>query len=271
MAFSSVFSEGFLDGKTAFVAGASTGINFAIAEKLAEAGAKVGLISRSDDKIRAAEQSIVGNGGEAIGIAADVRDYDAVDDALRAVREAYGPIDIVISGAAGNFLAPAIGMSPNAFKTVVDIDLLGTFHVFRACYQYLNKPGASLISITANQAETPVLYQAHAAAAKAGVNALTKSLALEWGPAGVRVNAIAPGPISDTGAIEMGASPEAVEQALIPKLALRRLGEKREIADSALFLSSDAAQYITGVILNCDGGFALGDATGDALNVSPQK
>lgn len=271
MAISSTFSDGLFEGKTAFIAGASTGINFAIAEKLAEAGAKVGMISRSQERIKAAEQAIVDNGGIATGIAADVRDYDAVDNALSAVRDDYGPIDIVVSGAAGNFLAPALGMSPNAFKTVVDIDLLGTFHVFRACYQYLRKPGASLISITANQAETPVLFQAHAAAAKAGVNALTKSLALEWGPAGVRVNAIAPGPISNTGAIEMGESKEAVEQALIPKLALRRFGEKHEIADTALFLSSDAAKYITGIILNCDGGFALGDATGDALNASPRK
>ena len=265
-----MFQDGLLSGKVAFVAGASSGINLAIAQILAAAGAKVGIISRTEDRIRAAEKTIVDNGGEAMGIVADVRDYDAVDNALRAIHVAYGAIDIVVSGAAGNFMAPVLGMSPNAFKTVVDIDLIGTFHVYRACYAYLKKPGASLISITANQAVSPVMFQAHAGAAKAGVNALTKSLALEWGPAGIRVNGIAPGPIADTAGMALGSSAKAVEDALTPKLPLRRYGTKVDIAEAALFLSSDSAKYITGIILDCDGGYALGDATGDALTVKPR-
>ena len=131
-----------------------------------------------------------------IGMAADVRDYAAVEQALRQAADRFGKIDIVLSGAAGNFVAPALGMSANGFKTVVDIDLIGTFNVLRASFEFLNRPGASLISITAGQGARPSMFQAHVCAAKAGINMLTKCLAMEWGPAGVRVNAISPGPIS---------------------------------------------------------------------------
>jgi NAD(P)-dependent dehydrogenase (short-subunit alcohol dehydrogenase family) len=251
-----------LAGKVAFVAGGSSGINLRIAQVLAGYGAKIGLISRSEERITKAAQSI---------IAADVRDYEAVDTSLRQVHEQLGDIDIVVSGAAGNFLAPALGLSSNAFRTVVEIDLIGTFNVFRACFAYLRKPGASLIAITADLAIRPVLFQAHASAAKAGVNALTKCLAMEWGPAGIRVNAIAPGPIADTvGMTKLAPSAQAVADTMKPKLALRDFGTKQDVADAAVFLCSEAANYVTGIILNCDGGLALGDASGDALTVRPR-
>jgi NAD(P)-dependent dehydrogenase (short-subunit alcohol dehydrogenase family) len=191
----------------------------------------------------------------------------AVAAALAAVHTAFGPIDVVISGAAGNFLAPALGLSSNAFRTVIEIDLIGTFNVFRACFEYLRKPGASLIAITAPLARRPVLYQAHASAAKAGVNSLTMTLAMEWGPAGVRVNGISPGPIGDTeGMARLAPSPESTA-ALKRQLPLRDYGTKRDIADSAVFLASDNARYVTGTVLDCDGGTVLGDASGDALTV----
>jgi NAD(P)-dependent dehydrogenase (short-subunit alcohol dehydrogenase family) len=165
------FSPALLAGKVAFVAGASSGINLQIAKRYAEAGAKVMVISRSEEKIAAAAASI---GGEAIGMACDVRDYGKVAEAFAHCRDKFGEIDIVLSGAAGNFLAPALGMSANAFKTVIDIDLLGTFNVLHASFQHLRKPGASLVSITAGQAVRPMMYQIHACAAKAGVNQVTK-------------------------------------------------------------------------------------------------
>jgi NAD(P)-dependent dehydrogenase (short-subunit alcohol dehydrogenase family) len=186
-----------------------------------------------------------------------VRDFAAVDRALAATRDRYGEIDIVLSGAAGNFLAPALGMSANAFKTVVDIDLLGTFNVLRASFQYLRRPGASLVSITAGQAVQPMLNQVHACAAKAGVNMITKCLAMEWGPHGVRVNAIAPGPIADTeGMRRLTPSPE-IEAAYKRSIPLGRYGEKRDIAELAVFLASEGARYITGAIMDCDGGSIL--------------
>ena len=251
------FTPGLLAGKTAFIAGGSSGINLGIAHGLAAAGAKVAIISRKPEKVEAAVAELQAAGYDAMGAAADVRDYAAVEAALKAVHDAWGEIDIVISGAAGNFLAPAIGMSANAFRTVVDIDLIGTFHVLRAAYEYLRKPGASVISITAGQAVNPTAFQSHVCAAKAGINMLTRCLALEWGGAGVRVNAIAPGPISDTeGMARLTPTPEA-EAALKRMIPLGDYGEKKDIANLAIFLSSDGAKYITGAILDCDGGSSM--------------
>lgn len=254
-------------GRHVFVAGGSSGINLAIAQRFAGLGARVALISRGPDRIEAAAAGIREGGGEALGMAADVRDYPAMERAFADAAGRFGPVDVVVSGAAGNFLAPAIGLSANAFRTVVEIDLIGTFNVLRASWDHLRRPGASLLSITAPQAKRPVMFQAHASAAKAGVDNLTQSLALEWGPAGVRVNAISPGPIADTeGTARLVPTPEA-EERVKRAIALRDFGTKRDIADAAVFLASDAARYITGTILDVDGGTVLGNAAGDALRV----
>jgi NAD(P)-dependent dehydrogenase (short-subunit alcohol dehydrogenase family) len=255
--------DGILAGRVAFVAGASSGINLGVARGFAEAGAKVVLISRSPEKIEAAAQGLRSAGHEAAAFAADVRDFAAVDKAFAATRDRYGEIDIVLSGAAGNFIAPALGMSANAFKTVVDIDLLGTFNVLRASFQYLRRPGASLISITAGQAVHPMRNQVHACAAKAGVNMVTQCLAMEWGPEGVRVNAISPGPIADTEGMRRLAPTPQIEAAYKRSIPLGTYGDKRDIAELAIFLCSEGARYITGAILNCDGGSSLtaGSAT----------
>jgi NAD(P)-dependent dehydrogenase (short-subunit alcohol dehydrogenase family) len=255
----------FLAGKVAFVAGASSGINLEIARQFAAHGAKVAILSRSPDKIEAAAKRLRAEGHEILALPGDVRDYARLEAAYAETVAAYGKIDIVLSGAAGNFLAPALGMSANAFKTVIDIDLLGTFNVFRASFEHLNKPGASLITITAGQAVKPMMFQIHACAAKAGVNMVTKCLALEWGPAGVRVNAISPGPIADTEGMARLAPNDQAEAAIKGRIALRDYGTKREIADMALYLASDNARYITGSIFNVDGGSELGDAAPDAI------
>ena len=254
-----------LKGKTAFVAGASSGINLEIARQFAEQGAKLAILSRSPEKIAAAAKTISDGGHEVIGIACDVRDYAGLEAAYAQTVAAFGKIDVVLSGAAGNFLAPALGMSANAFKTVIDIDLLGTFNVFRASFEHLNKPGASLITITAGQAVRPVMFQIHACAAKAGVNMVTKCLAMEWGPAGVRVNAISPGPIADTEGMARLAPDPKMEARTKGRIALRDYGTKGDIAEMALFLASEKARYITGSIFNVDGGSELGDATMDAI------
>jgi NAD(P)-dependent dehydrogenase (short-subunit alcohol dehydrogenase family) len=266
-----MFREDAFRGKTVFVAGGSSGINLGIATRFAEMGARVALISRSEDRVRAAAETVRAAGGavgaEAMGMAADVRDYDAVARAFTTAADAFGPIDVVISGAAGNFLAPAVGLSANAFRTVIEIDLIGTFNVLRASWDHLRKPGASLISISAGQAKRPIMFQAHASAAKAGINNLTETLAMEWGPAGVRVNAISPGPIGDTEGMARLAPSQEETDAIKGRLALRDYGAKRDIADAALFLASDHARYITGVVLEVDGGLLLGDASADALRV----
>lgn len=256
---------GRFEGKSVFVAGASSGINLGIARAFAREGARLTVLSRSADKIEAAAAELRGLGAEAIGVACDVRDYPGLEAAFARSAEAYGSVDVLISGAAGNFLAPAVKMSANAFKTVVDIDLLGTFNVFRASFDHLRRPGASLLAITAGQAVRPMAFQIHACAAKAGVNMVTKCLALEWGPAGIRVNAISPGPIADTeGMKRLGGDP-AREAGIKARLALRDYGTKDDIAEAAMYLSSDAAKYVSGAILNVDGGSELGDAGADAL------
>jgi NAD(P)-dependent dehydrogenase (short-subunit alcohol dehydrogenase family) len=262
-----LFREGAFKGRTVFVAGGSSGINLGIAQRFGEMGANVALISRSEERVQAAAETVRATGADCIGMAADVRDYDAVAGAIKATADRWGPIDTIISGAAGNFLAPGIGLSANAFRTVIEIDLLGTFNVLRASFEHLRKPGACLISITAGQAKRPIMFQAHASAAKAGINNLTETLAMEWGPAGVRVNAIAPGPIGDTEGMARLAPTDEATNAIKRRLPLRDYGTKRDIADAALFLASDNARYITGVVLEVDGGMLLGDASADALTV----
>lgn len=251
-------------GKVAFVAGASSGINLAIAQRLAELGASTTIVSRSEGRILAAAETIVEGGGVCLGLVADVRDPAAVRRAYEMTAEQFGTIDIVVSGAAGNFLAPVVGLSPNAFKTVVDIDLIGTYNVLHTSWDFLTKPGASLISITAPQAVRPTPQQAHACAAKAGVNMLTKVLAMEWGPAGVRVNAISPGFIAGTEGMSRLTEGLGLER-LMASVPLRRLGHTSDIANLVVYVSQEQGSFINGAILDCDGGYVLGASEDDLL------
>jgi NAD(P)-dependent dehydrogenase (short-subunit alcohol dehydrogenase family) len=252
-----VFGVKLLDGKTAIVTGGGSGINFAIASRYAQHGAKVALIGRTKEKLDAAADEIRRAGGTASGHPADVRDYGALASAIESARGAHGDIDLVVCGAAGNFPAPVLGMSANGFKSVVDIDLLGTFNTCRAVFEHLRRPGASIINISAMQAFTPMPMQAHVCAAKAGVDMLTKCLAIEWGPEGVRVNSIAPGAVEDTEGMRRLAPTPEIRNAFTRGIPLQRFATKDEIADLALFLSSDAARFITGAVVVCDGGQSL--------------
>lgn len=250
----SAFATDALARKTALVAGGTSGINLGIAQRLAAHGAAVVVLGRNPEKAAAAAASIVAAGGQALGLSADVRDCAAIEAASKRAAERFGPLDIVVSGAAGNFIAPATGMSANAFKTVVDIDLLGTFNVFRAAHAHLTKPGASLIAISAELADMAAWGQSHACAAKAGVDMLVRTLALELGPEGIRVNSIRPGPIEDTEGMRRLVCPEA-RRDFLKWVPAGRLGRADEVGDAAVFLCSDAARFITGIVLPCDGGF----------------
>jgi NAD(P)-dependent dehydrogenase (short-subunit alcohol dehydrogenase family) len=254
---SDVFGSKVLGGKTAVITGGGSGINFEIARRYAEEGARVALIGRTKEKLDAAATEIRGAGGTASGHPADVRDYDALAEAIRSARSEHGEIDLVVCGAAGNFPAPALGMSANAFKSVIDIDLLGTFNTCRAAFEHLRRPGASIINISAMQAFTAMPLQAHVCAAKAGVDMLTKCLAIEWGPEGVRVNSIAPGAVDDTEGMKRLAPTEEVRKQFTRTIPLKRFATKTEIANLAVFLSSDAAAFITGAVVVCDGGQSL--------------
>jgi NAD(P)-dependent dehydrogenase (short-subunit alcohol dehydrogenase family) len=258
------FGTGVLAGKVAFVAGGTRGMNLEIARRYAQQGAKVAVLSRNQERVDAAVAELKEIGGEVRGYSADVREYDDVEAALTGAAEDLGPLDIVVAGQAGKFYAPALGMSANGFKAVIDIDLVGTFNVFRASNALLGKPGASLIAITAPEAVRPLHFQVHVCAAKAGVNMLIKCLALEWGPSGVRVNGISPGPIEGSWGMENVASPtQEMKDRITKAMPLRRWGTVDDIADSALFLASDAASYVTGTILETDGGATISNPETD--------
>jgi NAD(P)-dependent dehydrogenase (short-subunit alcohol dehydrogenase family) len=250
-----------------FISGGTSGINLGIAKDFATRGAKVLVFGRDGAKAEAAAAAIrAETGGVAMPGSADVRDYNAIRELFARAATELGAPSVVIAGAAGNFMAPAVGISPNGFKTVIDIDLLGTYNVFKAGFDFVTRPG-SMIAITAPQAEQPLPQQVHVCAAKAGVNMVVKVLAMEWGQAGIRVNAISPGPIQGTEGAERMAPTSAAKAAWVERTALRRFGTTTDIAQSAWFLASPEASYITGTILDCDGGMKLGDASGDWMTV----
>jgi NAD(P)-dependent dehydrogenase (short-subunit alcohol dehydrogenase family) len=227
---------------------------------LALLGAQVGILSRNLERIGAAKKAIDDAGGTCLAFAADVRDYAATQDAADALATSFGKIDIVIAGAAGNFLAPASELSAKGFRAVLEIDLIGTFNLFKAAFEHLNTPGASLIAISAPQGSRPYAEQVHACSAKAGVNMLTKVLALEWAPLGIRVNAISPGPISDTEGVKRLWPDEKAKKKLINDVPMGSLGTKSDIADAVSFLCSASAKFVTGTILAVDGGYVWGSS-----------
>jgi NAD(P)-dependent dehydrogenase (short-subunit alcohol dehydrogenase family) len=254
-------------GKTVFVAGGSSGINLGIADAFAATGANLAIASRSAERVERACGELKRHGGKVLGKSADVRDYAAISAALGAAFDAFGEIDVLVSGAAGNFPALALGMSANAFKAVVDIDLLGTFNVLRAAHQHLRKPGASIINISAPQSYNPMPLQVHACAAKAGVDQVTRVLAMEWGRDGIRVNSIAPGPIEGTEGFQRLSTPEA-RKAMVKRLPLQRFGTLDDVAQLALFLASPRASYITGALIPVDGGWSLWGGGGSSTAIA---
>jgi NAD(P)-dependent dehydrogenase (short-subunit alcohol dehydrogenase family) len=248
------------EGITAFIAGGTSGINLGIAEGFARAGARVAVMSRSQSKVDDAVGRLRSIGCEAMGASADVRNYEETATVLETVREAFGDLDVVVSGAAGNFLASAVAMSPNAFRSVIDIDLIGTYHVLRAAYPILRKPGGVVINISAPQSTVPMAFQSHACAAKAAVDMLTRVLALEWASDGIRVNALVPGPIEGTEGMARLAPTVDARREVARSVPLKRWGTPADVADACLLLASPLASFITGAVLPVDGGWSLGGA-----------
>ena len=251
-----IFVNDFLKNHVAFVTGGGTGITGGIARALAEAGASVALVSRKLEHLEAAAQAINENDGSAAPVVADVRSPEEVERAIATTIEHFGKIDIVVNGAAGNFLCKAEDLSPNGFGTVVDIDLKGTFNVCRAAFAQLKEHRGQILNISATLHYVGTPMQLHVSAAKAGVDALTRNLAVEWGRYGIRVNGIAPGPIEDTEGMSR-LVPEPIKDRLRKNIPLGRFGRIADIERSALFLCSDAASFINGTILVVDGGLWL--------------
>ena len=251
-----IFADNILSDRVAFVTGGGTGITGGVARALAEAGARVALVSRKLEHLQPAADAINANGGKAIPVVTDVRNPEDVEKAVASTVERFGKIDIVVNGAAGNFLCAAEELSPNGFGTVVDIDLKGTFNVCRAAFDELKKNRGQILNISATLHYLGTPMQLHVSAAKAGVDALTRNLAVEWGRYGIRVNAIAPGPIGDTEGMKR-LVPEPIKEKLRQRIPLGRFGEIADIERAAIFLCSEAASYINGTVMVVDGGHWL--------------
>lgn len=248
-----IFADDILRDKVAFITGGGTGITGGVARALAEHGAKLSIMSRKEEKLAAMKQAVEGFGGQCFTVAADVRDYAAVENAIAKTVEHYGRIDIVVNGAAGNFLCAAEQLSANGFGTVVDIDTKGTFNVCRAAFEELKKSRGQILNISATLHYLATPMQIHVSAAKAGVDAITRNLSVEWGRHGIRVNGIAPGPIEDTEGMKR-LLPDEIKDKIRRKIPVGRFGRIADIENAALFLCSDAASYISGVTLVVDGG-----------------
>jgi len=255
------FTDQLLAGRVAFVTGGGTGITGGVARALAEAGAKVALVSRRSEHLEPAAALISERGGAALPLAADVRDFAQIEKAVAATVEHFGHLDVVVNGAAGNFLCAAEELSPNGFGTVVDIDLKGTFNVCRAAFAELKKNRGQILNISATLHYGGTPRQLHVSAAKAGVDALTRNLAVEWGRYGIRTNAIAPGPIEDTVGMKR-LVPDEVKERLRRCIPLGRFGLIRDIEGCAVFLCSDAASFINGAVIAVDGGHWLTNTLG---------
>src|SRR4029077_2639690 len=193
-----MYQPNLLENRVALITGGGTGICRGIALAFAKHGCDVAITSRKLEHLEPTRAELRALGVRAVAKAADVRDPAAVNDAVSTVVSELGRLDILINGAAGNFICLAENLSPNGFGTVVDIDLKGTFNVSRAALPVLKARGGSVINISATLPYLGTVGQSHAAAAKAGIDSLTRTLAVEWGPHGIRVNGIAPGPIDGT-------------------------------------------------------------------------
>lgn len=249
-----------LQGQVAIITGGGTGLGRAMALEYARLGAKLVLASRSAEHLNPTVAEIQQRGGAAIAVSTDVRDPAQVDRMVQATKEKFGKIDILVNNAAGNFICKAEELSPNGWRAVVDIVLNGTFFCTRAVGREMiaQGHGGNILSILATYAWNGGPGTVHSAAAKAGVLALTRTLAVEWGPHKIRVNAIAPGTVQTEGAgSKLWATPEA-QTRLVSRIPVGRMGTPEEIAHAAAYLVSPYAEYINGEALTMDGGAWLG-------------
>ncbi len=251
-----MFKENLLKEKTIIVTGGGTGLGKSMAARFGELGANLVIASRREQVIQDAADELRKTGADVLGIPCDVRDPANVKEMVDAAKKQFGKIDVLLNNAAGNFISPTENLSPNGFKAVVDIVLNGTFNCTHAVgKEMIADGGGSILNIVTTYAWTGSGYVVPSAAAKAGVLAITRSLAVEWAKYGIRSNAIAPGPFPTKGAWSRLAPPGlGIEKKMKNRIPLKRFGEHIELANLASYLLSDEAGYINGEVVTIDGG-----------------
>jgi NAD(P)-dependent dehydrogenase (short-subunit alcohol dehydrogenase family) len=255
-----MFAQHLLKGQVAVVTGGGTGIGLAIATRLGSLGARIAIASRDSGHLEEGTAALRASGIDALAIQLDVRKPEQVDEMVERTVKHFGSLDILVNNAAGNFICRAEDLSPNGWNAVIGIVLNGTFYCSRAVGRYMiaRKRGGSIVSILANYVWTGSPGTIHSAAAKAGVLSMTQTLAVEWARHGIRVNAVAPGPIESAGAAtQLWSTPDAIER-ITEMVPLRRWGTPGEIADAVTFLVAPQSGFITGEVLTVDGGARLG-------------
>ncbi|UQA62121.1 SDR family oxidoreductase [Polyangium aurulentum] len=255
-----MFKDACLKGRTAIVTGGGTGLGLSMALKFADLGANLVLTSRDPEHIEPACEKARAKGAQAIAVRCDVRDYAQVEAMVDEAERAFGSIDILVNNAAGNFLCPTEDLSPNGFNAIVGIVLNGTFHATLAAGKRMiaSGKGGSILNILATYAWTGSGFVIPSASAKAGVMAMTRSLAVEWAKYKIRVNGVAPGPFPTEGAWK-ALVPDEMSNMGKDRIPLGRYGEHEELANLAAYLVSDYSGYITGDIITIDGGAWLAE------------
>lgn len=248
---------GCFEGKVALVTGGGTGLGLATSLRLGRLGARVVCVSRDVAHHATLREAGDREGFEVVSKRMDLREGAMVKDVVKEIARECGGIHVLINNAAGNFIRPAMLLAPRAFDTVIDIALNGVFRVTHAVARVMRETGGTIVNVSAPYAATGKQGVVHSACAKAGVDAMTRTLAAEWAPLGIRVNAISPGPFESEGAADRLWPSEAIEQAVLDQIPLGRFGKAGEIADLVVMLASDQLPWVTGAIWLADGGWSL--------------